>query len=173
MGRPKGIVSKIADEIGLDQATVRRAMTAGNLTEQQCLADFDAAVDTIAALADTDRVIGHEASGRGEGGNRVSNAYAEAKAQSEVHRARKLEIQNSKLEGELISRQAVTDTVVHIGATARTALLSLGYRLADKLAGKTDVGEIARIIETDVRDVLGALADEVKFFAALEDGALE
>jgi hypothetical protein len=172
MGRPKGVVSKIADETGLDQATVRRAMAAANLTEQQCEADIDAAVDTVAALADTDRVIGHEASGRGEGGNRASTAYAEAKAQSELHRARKLEIQNAKLEGELISRKDMTETGVHIIATVRTGLLSLGYRIAEKVAGKTDLQEIARITDAEVRDVLGLLADETQFFAALEADAL-
>ncbi|MDH8447746.1 hypothetical protein QIG43_28250, partial [Klebsiella pneumoniae] len=57
-------------------------------------------------------------------------------------------------------------------AEARTALLSLGYRLAEKVAGKSDTREIARIVESEVRDVLGALADEDRFFAALEAEAL-
>ena len=54
----------------------------------------------------------------------------------------------------------------------RTALLSLGHRLASKVAGKTDTRDIARIVETEVRDVLGELTDEQKFFAALEADVL-
>jgi hypothetical protein len=61
---------------------------------------------------------------------------------------------------------------VHIIAMARTALLSLGHRLAEKVAGKTDVKEITRLIEAEVRDVLGAVADPESFLAALESEAL-
>ncbi len=96
----------------------------------------------------------------------------DARTRHEELKAKRLEIENAKAEGELISRDAVTATGVHIIATARTALLSLGYRLAEKVAGKTDVKEIARIVEAEVRDVLGVLADETKFFAALEADTL-
>ncbi len=77
-----------------------------------------------------------------------------------------------KLEGDLISREAVTATGIHIITTTRTALLTLGNRVAEKIAGKTDVREIARLVDAEVRDVLGALADETKFFAAMEADAL-
>ncbi|WOH75725.1 hypothetical protein RX330_11915 [Bradyrhizobium sp. NDS-1] len=41
-----------------------------------------------------------------------------------------------------------------------------------KVAGKTDVQEIARITEFEVSAVLGELTDETRFFAALENEAL-
>ncbi|MGY3618419.1 hypothetical protein [Bradyrhizobium sp. USDA 10063] len=165
MGRPKGIIRKLADETGLDQATVRRACAAAELTEEQCEADFAHAVEAVKAIADSDRVIGHAASGRGGVSN---NAYAEAKAQAELHRARKLELQNAQLEGRLIDRAAVTETGARIIAEVRTALLAVGHRIANKVAGKSDTREIARIVEAEVREVLGALADEERFFAALD-----
>jgi hypothetical protein len=84
--------------------------------------------------------------------------------------ARKIQLQNA--EGELISRKAVTETGARIIADVRTALLSLGYRLAEKIAVKTDVREIARITEAEIRDVLGGLADERRFFDTLEAEAL-
>jgi hypothetical protein len=86
--------------------------------------------------------------------------------------ARKIQLQNAQLEGELISRKAVTETGARIIADVRTALLSLGYRLAEKIAVKTDVREIARITEAEIRDVLGGLADERRFFDTLEAEAL-
>lgn len=173
MGRPKGIIREIADEAGLNQATVRRALITAGLSEQQCEADFKSAVETVAALADADRVLGHATNGRGAGGHsNVTDALAEAKAHAERLRARKLEIENAKAEGRLVDRDAVTVTGARIIADVRTALLSLGHRVAAKVAGKTDTREIARIVETEVRDVLGALADEAKFFAALEAEAL-
>ena len=125
------------------------------------------------SIADTARVIGHAANGRGEGGyGTATDAFAEAKAHAERLRARKIELQNAQLEGELISRKAVTETGARIIADVRTALLSLGYRLAEKVADKTDVREIARIAETEIRDVLGVLADETRFFEKLEAEAL-
>jgi hypothetical protein len=54
----------------------------------------------------------------------------------------------------------------------RTALLTVGNRCAEKVAGKTDVREIAKAIDAEVRDVLAALADPQTFLAALEADAL-
>ena len=96
----------------------------------------------------------------------------DARTRHEELKARKLEIENQKLEGELIARNAVTATGVHIITTARTALLTLGNRVAEKVAGRTDVREIARLVDAEVRDVLGALSDETTFFAAMEADAL-
>jgi|GEM_PF-2800936 len=171
MGRPRGTFRKIADETGLDQATVRRALEAAGMSEAQAGAEFINAVEIARDWADTDKVIGHSASGRGEGGNRTSSAYADAKAQSELHRARKLELQNAKLEGSLVDREAVTETGIRVLSEVRTAILSLGNRVAPNLVGKSDVREIARIIEAEARDVLTSLADEKKFFDALNDEA--
>jgi hypothetical protein len=171
MGRPKGIVRKIADETGLDQATVRRALAASDMSEQDCEANFGKATENVRALVDSDRVLGHSASGRGEGGGN-STAYADAKAQTELYRAEKFRLQNEKLAGRLIDRQDVTDTGIRILANVRTAFLALGLRVADRLVGKTDAREIARAIEAEARTVLGELANDEKFFEALDIEAL-
>jgi hypothetical protein len=142
------------------------------MTEQDAQADFAKAVEIVKAVADTDRIIGHAVNGRGEGGGKQTSAYAQAKAQAELHRARKLELLNAKLEGSLVDRENVTVTGARIIAEVRTALLSLGPRIAPKVADKSDTREIARIVETEVRDVLGNLADEERFFAALESESL-
>jgi hypothetical protein len=170
MGRLRGIVRKIADETGLDQATARRALAASNMSEQDCEADFAKAVETVSALADTDRVMGHAANGRGEGGH--ISELAAAKGEAEKYRAEKLRLQNAKLAGHLVDRDAVTETGVRMLAKIRTTFLALGHRVADKAVGK-DAREIARIVEAEVRGVLAGLADEEKFLAALEDEALE
>lgn len=167
----RGIVRRVADATGLDQATVRRAIAAAGLDPKTI--GFEEASRLVQSIADTARVIGHAANGRGEGGHYSStDTFAEAKAHSERMRARKIELQNAQLEGELISRKAVTETGARIIADVRTALLSLGYRLAEKIAGKTDVREIAGITEAEIRDVLGVLADEKRFFDQLEAEAL-
>lgn len=162
----RGTIQKLADETGVNQATVRRALIAAGLNDKT--ATFDQALPIVRAVADADRILGHAASGRGAGGDAGNiNPYAAAKAQAEAARARKLEIQNDRAEGKLIDRDTVTETGTHIIATARTALLSLGYRLAEKVVGKTDLAVIAGIVEAEVRAVLGELSDETRFFDAL------
>jgi hypothetical protein len=161
----RGTIREIADHLEVDAKTVRNALTAAGRDPNAVT--FDEGVSIVEAVTDPARVVGHQAT-------RVSTnpSLTDARVRHEELRARKLEIENAKAEGRLIDREAVTATGAHIIATARTALLSLGYRLAEKVAGKTDLREIATIIENETRDVLGALADESKFFAALEADAL-
>lgn len=164
----QGMIKKIADAVGVDHQTVRNALKTEGLTPGRGGYDFEQAVDIVKAVADPARVSGHAVTRGGGSGT----ALGDARTRFENLKARKLEIENQKAEGALISRDAVTATGAHIIATARTALLSLGYRVAEKVAGKTDVREITRIVEAEVRDVLGVLANETTFFAALEADAL-
>lgn len=168
----RGTIQEIAEATGVNQATVRRALRAEGLTPGRGGYAFNDAVEIVKAIADQDRLLGNAASGRGEGGATQVSAYSEAKALAERHRARKLELENEATEGRLIPREAVTDTGVGIITAVRTALLAIGTRVAPKLAGKTDLPEIARLIEEEVRTVLGVLADPDRFFAELEAEAL-
>jgi hypothetical protein len=173
MGRPRGVIRRLADETGLDQATVRRALAAAGISEQACGDDFAKAVEIVRANADPARIAGHAANGRGEGGSsNATSTLAEARARAELMRAEKLEIENAKAKRLLISREDVTDTCAKILSNARTALLEMGHRLAPKVAGKTDLGEIARITKDEVRTVLGVIADDKAFFAAMEADTL-
>lgn len=163
----RGEIQKIADACGVDHKTVRNALDAEGIEVDSDEYSFDDAVAAVKAIVDPARLVGHAAT-RTAG----STALREVRIRLEALKARKLEIENQKAEGALISREAVTETGARIIAEARTALLSLGYRVAEKIAGKTDAREIARIVESEVRDVLGVVANEDKFFTALEAEAL-
>ena len=167
MGRPRGEISKIADDLGVDPKTVRRALEAAGLAQDQVAVDFEAALKAIRPFIDNERVVEHQAT-------RITTnpAIRDARSRVEELKAQKLALEIAKAEGRLIDRDAVTESGVRIISAVRTSLLALGYRLAPKVAGKTDPKEIARIVETEVRDVLGVLADETAFFAALETDAL-
>jgi hypothetical protein len=165
----RGTIQKIADACGVNHKTVRNALAKVGLTAGRGGYHFDAAVAAVNAIADPARVNGHAAT-RDNGG--VDSPMVAARVRHETLKARKLEIENLRAEGELINRNAVTETGVSLIVAARTALLALGYRCAEKVAGKADVREIARIIETEVRDVLGALAEPQSFLATLEAEAL-
>jgi hypothetical protein len=165
----RGTIQEIADECGVDHRTVRHALERAGLKAGRGGYPFDEAVATVNAIADPARLNGHAVT-RGNAGN--GGAMLDARTRHEELKARRLEIENQRLEGELISRGAVTATGVHIITTARTALLTIGHRVAEKVANKSDVREIARIVDAEVRDVLGALADETKFQAALDADTL-
>lgn len=162
-----GRIQKVAEAAGVDHKTVRRAFEL-NGEDIHALETEDAA-ELVRAYVDQARHVGHGAGGRGLG---ASSPLSEVQVRLTEARARKLEIETAEAEGRLVSREAVTETGVRVIAAARTALLSLGNRLAEKLAGKTDLKEIAHIVETEVRDLLGVLADDAKFFEALEAEAL-
>lgn len=161
----RGLNRKIADAESVDPKTVRNALTAAGRDPKSVT--FEEGAEIVRAVADPARVNGHAAT-------RVSSnpALTDVRRRHEDLKARQLELEIAQQEGRLIDREAVTATGAHIIATARTALLSLGHRVATKIAGKTDVKEIARIVEAEVRDVLGVLGDPDKFFAALETDAL-
>jgi hypothetical protein len=165
----RGTIQKIADECGVNHKTVRNALERAGLKSGRGGYVFEEAVAAVRTIADPARVAGHAATRVGGNGG---GAMLDARTRHEELKARRLEIENQKLQGDLISRESVTATGVHIITTARTALLTLGYRVAEKVAGKTDVREIIRLVDAEVRDVLGALADETTFFAAMEADAL-
>jgi len=161
----RGMIRKIADACDVDHQTVRSALKAAARDPESIT--LEEGEEIVRAIADPARVNGHKAT-------RVTSNpdLRDARTRHEDLKARKLELETGQLEGRLIDREAVTATGLHIITTARTALLSLGHRIAEKVANKSDIKEIARIVENEVRDVLGALADEKTFFAALEIEAL-
>jgi hypothetical protein len=164
----RGKIQLIAERCGVNQATVRRALASAGLKAGRGGYDFEAACAAVNAIADPARINGHAVT-RGNVGN---GAMADARTRHEELKARRLEIDNAKAEGALISRDAVTETGISLITAARTALLALGHRLAEKVANKSDVKEIAKMIEVEVRDVLGVLSDPQTFLTALEAEAL-
>jgi hypothetical protein len=167
----RGKIQEIAGECGVDHRTVRRALERAGLKAGRGGYSFDEAVAAVNANADPARVNGHAVT-RVNGSNGASSPMLDARTRHEELKARRLELENQKFERELVSREAVTATGIHLITMTRTALLTVGNRCAEKIVGKTDVREIARLVDSEVRDVLGALADEQTFLAALEADAL-
>ena len=166
MGRPKGATSKIAEELDVDPRTVRRALDAAGMGQEQAEADFGAAVEVVRVFVDNERVVGHHAT-------RVTTnpGIRDARQRFEELKAQKLELEIAVTEGRLIDRQAVTDTGVRLLTEIREAFLRLGRRVADQAVGK-DAREIARLVESEARTILEDLADEKRFFARLQEDAL-
>lgn len=88
---------------------------------------------------------------------------ADAKQVTEIERARRLKLQNDRLEGELIPRAIVAETGKSFVVKARTALLAVADKVAPRIIGLEDVPAIAAAIQQEIQTALGALADEDAF----------
>jgi hypothetical protein len=168
--RKLGLIQQIADACNVDAKTVRNALATAGADANTITLEDGAAI--VRDIIDNVRVADHQAARVGTAG---SNRMRDARARTEELKARQLELDIAEREGRLIDRDEMMVMGTHLITTTRTALLSLGHRLAAKVANKDDIKEIANIIESEVRDVLGNLADPETFFAALaamEDEAL-
>src|SRR5690348_14167717 len=112
MGRRRGPIRRVADALNVDPATVSRAMDAAEMGEADIEIDFQQACETVRAIVDKDKLHGHALAGRGDNRDAELSPLAKAKAESELHRAEKLRIQNEVLRGKLIDRAHATETLV-------------------------------------------------------------
>ena len=123
--------------------------------------DHDAALAAIRNEVDPARTAGHALGGLCDlTPTAPVTAYASARARSEEARASKLELDASLRIGRLVEREAVTAALVEIVVKVRTALLGIGSRAAPLVMGRSDMLEIAEIINGAAREVLGELADD-------------
>ncbi|MGJ0426760.1 hypothetical protein [Methylocystis sp.] len=86
-------------------------------------------------------------------------ALIQAKREIAEEHARKLRLQNQKLENSLLDRETVAATVADLIARAKVAFLAVGPKVAPRLAGETDPKKIVAAIDDECRAALAALAD--------------
>lgn len=165
--RKRGMIQEIASACGVDAKTVRNSLATAGADASAITLEEGAAI--VRDIIDNARVADHRAT---RVSNTGSSRMRDARARTEELKARQLELEIAEREGRLVDRETVAVTCENIITTARTALLALGHRVAPKVANKDDINEIARIIEAEVRDVLGNLADENAFYEAVEMEAL-
>lgn len=94
MGRPKGVVTKIAEELDVDPKTVRRAFEVSGIRPEQAESDFDNAVEIVRSFIDSERVVGHHATRI-----TLNPSMANSRRRLEDLKARQLEIEIQKAEG--------------------------------------------------------------------------
>jgi hypothetical protein len=94
--RPKGTIRRVAAARRIDQATVRRAVFTAGLDPNTV--SFEQASQSAAVEIGPARFIGHAANGRGEGEHTATDTLSEARAHAERAKARKIKLENAKLE---------------------------------------------------------------------------
>ena len=123
---------------------------------------FDKACETITALLDPARSVGHVAGGDdsalsdGVAGNVA--ALSGAKAQYEVARTRRLQIEIAKLEGRLVERDAVTALARDLAVHVRSGLSGVGARTAADLAATNEPAKAQAIVDQAIHDALTRLS---------------
>ncbi len=121
------------------------------------------ASEAIRLRLDEARVVGNRNAPRASYGHSLDDdarrTLNAAKAEGEQMRARKMRLQLEQAEGKLIDRETVAEVCKDIATRARSAFLSIGPKLAPRLAGMTDERAIAGLIEEEARLALGVLAD--------------
>ena len=98
---------------------------------------------------------------------------ATAKLRREWYSAELARVKFEQAEGRLVELEEVEKELAEIGRLLREKLSPLGLKLSGVLVGRTDAGEVARIHEDEVEEVLGAIADrleEVRDRASGDDG---
>ncbi|MCW2284901.1 hypothetical protein M2323_002745 [Rhodoblastus acidophilus] len=129
--------------------------------------DHDEASAAIKLRLDEDRINGNRVAGRASNGNSLDDearrALNRSKAEAEQMRARKMRLQLEQAEGRLVEREAVEAVCRDIATRARSAFLSIGSKLAPRLAGMTDERQIRALIDQEAVAALGVLADPETF----------
>ena len=159
----------IAEMAGVSDKTVRACADAAGIIGARGRNGGYPVEETLRAVEDHGapaRIAGHQSNGRGQGAaGTAAQTLADARARAEIARAGKIELELEIRRGELVERASVEAAGRSLVADARTALLSVGLRLAPRLAGLSDENQINAIITNEVRVVLGALSDEAAFIA--------
>jgi hypothetical protein len=148
-------------ETHLSTPTIRAACLRAGVRMEAGLFDHQAALAAIRSEVDPARVAGHAASGLGDQphGSAITT-LADSRAYGERMRARKIEIEVLQAEGKLVDRDEVIATGRDFIVRVKSALLNLGTRAAPHVVNNSDIADIARKINEQVRSILGELSSE-------------
>lgn len=123
---------------------------------------FAEACETILALVDPARSVGHVAGGDSsaltDGVASNVSALTDAKAQYEAARTRKLQMDIAKLEGRLVERDAVIALARDLAVHVRSGLSGVGARTAADLAATNDPAKAQAIVDEAIHDALARLS---------------
>ena len=123
---------------------------------------LDAALKALEAASSPDKSLGRRAAMGSDEAPSSVQSLAAARARSETARAIKLELENKRLEGDLMSRETVVEAGKHFAAHVRAGLMSFGASVAPRLVGLS-AAQIAAEIEAATRDLLARLGNAEDF----------
>ena len=167
-------LTRLRDAARVSSATARRALDAAGITaNDQGKFPLDLGLAAIDAQRSPDKALGKAAAAHvptatttpASGAGKPVSDLATARARSEIARAIRLEIENRKSEGDLLSRETVRDAGRHYSGHIRAGLMSFGASVAADLVG-ISADQISAKINEAMRATLTRLGDADEFVIA-------
>ena len=164
-------LTAVRDKARVSSATARRALDdAGIAPNAKGRFPLDLALAAIDAQRSPDKALGRQAAAiinpatttAAGGAAKPVSDLATARAESERQRARKLSLENARLERDLISKDDVREAGRHFASGVKQALLSFGNQVAPSLVGRS-AADIAAEVNRLMRETLTALGDPAEF----------
>lgn len=89
-------------------------------------------------------------------------SFAEAARREKVARAALLELDLKRQRGELIKKEKVEAVAAKIATVVRVGVEAIPAKVAPKVAGLTAPGEVARLLQRELKTVLSDMAKEIE-----------
>ncbi len=167
-------LTRLREAAHVSSTTARRALDAAGIKpDANGHFPLDESLAAIDLQRDPSKRLGKLAAGQGAitapatakpASDRVSAAatLAEARARSEIARARKLELDNLRAEQAMLDKDTVVKAGQHFAAHMRAGLMGFGPSVAASLVG-LPADQMAQRITAAMRDLLGRLGDVQDF----------
>ena len=164
-------LTALRDPARVSSATARAAIAAAGISpDAKGRFPLDLALAAIDAQRSPDKSLGKAAANitpsatpaPATGHGKPVSDLATARAESERQRARKLSLENARLERDLISKDDVREAGRHFASGVKQSLLAFGNQVAPALVG-LPAAEIAAEVNRQMRETLAALGDPAEF----------
>jgi hypothetical protein len=154
-------ITAISDALAMGRGHARKILDAAKIRhDKDGKYDSARAIEALTAFSDADKALGLALAGANPEKQTDHLAQlASAKAQAEMARARKLEIEVAQKEGRLVSREAVETATAEFATYARNSLLGLPAKIAHRFVGVRSAEDAERILDEAIRDELSNLSD--------------
>lgn len=161
-GLPQRVnITALSDALAMGRGHAKKIFDAAKIRhDKDGKYDSARAIEALTAFSDADKALGLALAGANpEKKNDHLAQLASAKAQAEIARARKLEIEVAQKEGRLVSREAAQNAANEFATYTRNSLLGLPAKIAHRFVGVRSAEDAERILDEAIRDELTALSD--------------
>ena len=147
--------AELARRLGVSRQYVGKLVKEGKIQKVGKKIDFESASKALRRIADPARSSSSDDS--------VENTtFAEAKTMKEIYHAKLARLKFEEESSKLVEKSLVEDRARDIAVTIKESLLMLPTKLMETLAVESDPREINVILDREVRELLAAMAQEIK-----------
>jgi transcriptional regulator with XRE-family HTH domain len=172
--------SELARRLGVSRQAVQARVKAGRLTllkdgtldERTALAEWHATKRPVVQAADPDDVPedprpsvpagSRQVRDPGSPGSQQAGTYAQAKTADALYKARLRQLEYEVKSGALVRAEDAANRWFERARAVRERLLAIPVRLAPEVAAMTDIHEVRRRLDEEIRIAIKELVDEIR-----------